>query len=383
MPVFRDAVAFYLKVNPKSKMFSGKGLILGGSFANELNLEESKVRVGDLSAHLIDEINPAVNLFRIPDKQTALIADWSEKLPKLVQMSSNANITNISGVPSWFLTLIKEVIASEKVAKISDVWPNLEVFFHGGISFEPYRDIYKKLTDSEKMHFVETYNASEGFFAAQNDLSDSSMLLLIDRGVFFEFVPIVQPDSEPITLAELQEGKIYKLIITTAAGLWRYDIGDTILVSSVNPLKIKIAGRTQCFINAFGEEVMEHNTDYALARACEATGAAVSNYTVAPLYATDSSRGCHQWFVEWEQPPQNIHDFIEILDRSLQEVNSDYQAKRSHNIFLDLPCMVSLHAGTFNCWLQAVGSKKLGGQRKVPRLSNNRDIADAILAYHK
>lgn len=263
--------------------------------------------------------------------------------------------------------------------KISDVWPNLEVFFHGGISFEPYRDIYTHLTDPAKMHFVETYNASEGFFAVQNDPSDHSLLLILDNDIFYEFHDIAAPASAPVPMWEVEEGRVYELIITSSNGLWRYRLGDTVRVTSVNPLKIKIAGRTKTFINAFGEELMEDNAERAIAQACRATGATVRNYTAAPVYATDHSKGRHQWLIEWLTPPDDTGLFAEELDKALREVNSDYDAKRSHTIFLDPPLVTTLPDGTFDRWLRSVGTGKLGGQRKIPRLSNDRIIVDAVL----
>lgn len=374
-----DCVAHYLRINPNSRIFSGKAFVLGGSFANEVNPPDSRVKIGDLSATLIRRINPLANHFRVPDMKTALLPDWLDKLPALVEASKDADITNLSGVPSWFLTVIKNVMKARGVEKISDAWPNLEVFFHGGISFEPYRKIYESITDSEKMHFVETYNASEGFFAVQNDLSDPAMLLIIDNDIFYEFLDINSPDAIPVPLWEVEAGKVYEVIITSSNGLWRYRLGDTVRVDSVNPVKIRIAGRTKTFINAFGEELMEENAERAIASACRLLNAEISNYTAAPVYATGKERGHHQWLMEWARTPKNIDEFGKILDEELRKLNSDYDAKRNHTIFLDPPEIVSVPPGTFNRWLRSVGTGKLGGQRKVPRLSNNRNIADQIL----
>lgn len=374
-----NCVAHYLRTNPESRLFSGKSFILGGSFANTLGISDPKIHIGDLSATLINRINPLANIFRIPDKNTALLHDWKEKLPRLVESSIHADITNISGVPSWFLTVIKEVIKARGAEKISEVWPNLEVFFHGGISFEPYRDIYKYLTDAHKMHFVETYNASEGFFAVQNDPDDHAMLLLIDNDVFYEFIEITDPSATPKPIWEIEKNKIYELVITSSNGLWRYRLGDTVRIDSIDPVKIRIAGRTRTFINAFGEELMEDNAERAIAEACRQTGSEISNYTAAPVYATDHSKGRHQWIIEWLTPPRDIERFAGILDKELRKVNSDYDAKRSNTIFLDPPLMTTVPKGTFDNWLANVGNGKLGGQRKVPRLSNDRKIADVIL----
>lgn len=374
-----DCVAHYLRYNPNSRLFSGKGFILGGSFASELKPSDPRVRVGDLSATLINKINPLANFFRVPDKRTALIPNWKRKLPALVEASEKENITNISGVPSWFLTVIKEVMKKRGVEKISDVWPNLEVFFHGGISFEPYREEYQRITDESKMHFLETYNASEGFFAVQNDPSDHSMLLIVDNDVFYEFISIENPEKGAVPLWKLEAGKVYEMVITSSNGLWRYRLGDTVRVTQLNPVKITIAGRTKCYINAFGEELMEENAEKAVASVCASTGAGIRNYTVAPVFAAGNRHGRHQWIVEWDIEPDDKERFAQMLDDALRKENSDYDAKRTGDIFLDRLELVTVPEGTFDRWLRTVGNHKLGGQRKIPRLANDRRIADAIL----
>lgn len=375
-PGTSDVVAHYLKMNPLSRIFSGKSLILGGSFANELNLK-GNVKVGDLSATLIDRMPKLADMVRVPEKRIALMEDWSEKLPALAGAASKANITNISGVPSWFLTVIKEVCRIRNVDKVSEVWPNLEVFFHGGIDFRPYRKEYEALTDPKKMHFMETYNASEGFFAFQNDFEDHSMLLILDGAVFYEFEPL--GGGSPLSAWEVENGKTYELLISSSNGLWRYHLGDTVTVTSINPVKIRIAGRTRSFINAFGEEVMEDNANRAIESACEATGASIANYTAGPYYAHNNRRGHHQWLIEWNKEPDSMEKFKEVLDKTLQDVNSDYQAKRAHTIFLDPPEIITARPGLFDDWLSHAGNHKLGGQRKVPRLNNNRKLLDLML----
>lgn len=375
-PGTADVVAHYLRMNPGSRLFSGKSLILGGSFANELRLKPG-VKVGDLSATLIDRMPRLADMMRVPEKRLALMEDWSMKLPALAKAAADSYITNISGVPSWFLTVLKEVCRIKGTEKVSDVWPGLEVFFHGGIDFRPYRKEYEALTDSGKMHFMETYNASEGFFAFQNDFSDPGMLLIIDGSVFYELEPLA--GGAPIPLWEAVKGKTYELLISSSNGLWRYHLGDTVTVTDTDPVKIRIAGRTRSFINAFGEEVMEDNANRAIAAACEATGASIANYTAGPRYAADSRRGCHQWLIEWNQKPGDMQLFRDTLDNTLQQVNSDYQAKRAHTIFLDPPEIITVRPGLFDEWLSLTGNHKLGGQKKVPRLSNNRDLLDKLL----
>ncbi|MCM1450985.1 MAG: GH3 auxin-responsive promoter family protein [Clostridium sp.] len=373
-------VAFYLDENPASRMFSGKGLILGGSFANELASLPAGVKVGDLSANLIDAINPLVGLFRVPGKKIALMADWKEKLPALAHAVAKENVTNISGVPSWMLTVLKRILEDAGKTNISDIWPNLEVFFHGGIAFAPYAREYREIMPIG-MNYVETYNASEGFFGTQIEYSEKAMMLLAKQGVFYEFVPLEQvgeafpEDAVPLWGVEL--GRTYALVISACNGLWRYAIGDTVMVDQRHPVMITIAGRTKSYINAFGEELMVHNAEAAIAKACAAQGCAIANYTAAPVYASGKRRGRHQWMIEWEHSPRDLEAFADELDRRLQEENSDYQAKRAGSLFLDRLEIVDAKPGLFDAWLGLTG--KLGGQRKVPRLCNDRNIMDKLI----
>ena len=375
-----DTVAHYLNLNPDSRVFDGKAFILGGSFANEIH-PGNNVKVGDLSANLIDNMNPLANLVRIPSKQIALLEDWSVKLPALAEASLNQNVTNISGVPSWFLSVIKEVLKRKSVDNIHDVWPNLEVFFHGGISFRPYREQYNAITDCSKMHYLETYNASEGFFAVQTSWDSPGMMLIPDSGIFYEFIPLSETDKEfPETVAidGVEKGKTYELVISSSNGLWRYRLGDTVRIEQTNPVKITIAGRTKHFINAFGEELMVYNADEALEHTLKECGGAIANYTVAPVFATRTSKGRHEWLIEFEQMPDNMEQFAETLDRHLKEANSDYEAKRFQNLFIDRLTIVTARHGIFDEWLKNRGGK-LGGQRKIPRLSNDRTIMEELL----
>lgn len=374
-----DVVSRYLAMNPDSRLFSGKSFILGGSYANELALTDRRVKVGDLSATLIDCINPLANLERIPDKATALLPDWERKLPALVEAGLRADVTNISGVPSWFLTVLKQILARAGAGSIHEVWPNLEVFFHGGIAFGPYRSEYDAITDASKMHYVETYNASEGFFAVQDRADSHAMLLLADCGVFYEFLPEGASEGfEALPMWQVEEGKVYELVITSCNGLWRYRLGDTVRVVTTDPVRIVIAGRTKAFINAFGEELMVYNADRALEHACKECGVTLVDYTAAPVYASSGKRGHHQWLVEFAGEKPDMERFAALLDEYLRGENSDYDAKRSKNIFLDSPEVIAVPHGLFDRWLGATG--KRGGQRKVPRLSNNRKVADSVLA---
>lgn len=369
-----DSVAHYLRSNPRSRLFSGKAMILGGSFANELSISDPRVRVGDLSATLISKINPLANLFRVPDKRIALLPDWEVKLPALVAAAKDKNVTNISGVPSWFRTVLKAILKEKGAESLAEVWPGLEVFFHGGISFDPYREEYKHLTAGLDMHYVENYNASEGFFAVQNDPADHAMLLTVDNDIYYEFIPVGKGEDAIVDISGLEVNGIYEMVISSSNGLWRYRIGDTVHVKSLNPVKIEVAGRTKCFINAFGEELMEENAEHAIAEVCRLTGASILNYTAAPVYAEGNRRGRHQWLIEWGTPPPDKEEFARSLDAELRKLNSDYDAKRTGDIFLAMPIISDAEPGSFDCWLRTHGSGKLGGQRKVPRLSNDRSI---------
>jgi hypothetical protein len=364
-----DCVALYLSMNPASRFFSGKGLILGGSH-KPAELAPG-IHVGDLSACLIQNVSPAVNLIRTPSKRIALMDEWEAKLKALTTATMEVNVTSISGVPSWMMGLIKNVLAAKGAKDLTEVWPNLEVFFHGGISFTPYREQYKQLIPSAKMHYVETYNASEGFFAIQNDWADSSMLLMIDLAVFFEFIPMDEfdrADRKVVPLWEVELGKNYAMVISTP-GLWRYIIGDTVQFTSRDPYKIRITGRTKSYINAFGEELMVSNADEAMARTCAEMQATVADYTVGPTFATGHSKARHTWIIEFETAPADVEAFADLLDRNLQAVNSDYEAKRYKGIFLDRLELIVAPRGLFHDWLKHKG--KLGGQHKIPRLSNS------------
>lgn len=373
------SLAAYLHHHTDSHVFGGKNFILGGSYANELHTP-SGAKVGDLSATLIDRINPLVNLFRIPGKEVALMENWEEKLPALVEASLHADVRSISGVPSWFLTVLKRVIQRADATTIHDVWPNLEVFFHGGIAFGPYKEQYARITNPSLMRYWENYNASEGFFGVQARPGSPNMRLLMNTDVFYEFIPTDNPNATPIPAWQVKQDEIYALLITSSNGLWRYPLGDTVKIRSLAPLEITIAGRTKHFINAFGEEVMVFNTDAALEKACAQTGAQVLNYTAAPVYAGNHSRGRHQWLVEFATPPADIAAFAQILDTALQAENSDYQAKRAGGIFLDCLSVETATPGLFDHWLASTG--KLGGQRKVPRLSNDRRFIDPMLSMN-
>lgn len=377
----KDAVVWYLRNNPKSKIFDGKALILGGSHAPNYNLSDSLV--GDLSAILIENINPLVNLVRVPKKSTALLSDFEIKRDRIAQEAMKQNVTNLSGVPSWMLSVLTRVMELSGKQHLNEVWPNLEVFFHGGVAFTPYRNQYQRLITSPQMHYMETYNASEGFFGLQDDPSDAAMSLMIDYGVFYEFIPMDEFDNENPTvlpLWEVETGRNYAMVISTSSGLWRYIIGDMIRFTEVNPYKFIITGRTKSFINAFGEELIVDNAEKGLAEACRRTGAEVLEYTAAPVFMDNNGKCRHQWVVEFSREPENIAEFARILDENLQQINSDYEAKRYKNITLQPLELIKARPSVFNDWLKQKG--KLGGQHKVPRLCNNRDIIEQILVLN-
>ncbi|MBR1389688.1 MAG: GH3 auxin-responsive promoter family protein [Prevotella sp.] len=371
-----DAVVMYLQNNPNSRLFDGRALILGGSHAPNYNLKDSLV--GDLSAILIENINPLVNLVRVPKKQTALLSDFEIKRDRIAHEAMNKNVTNISGVPSWMLSVLTRMMEITGKTHLEEVWPNIEVFFHGGVAFTPYRKQYEQLITSPDMHYMETYNASEGFFGLQNDPSDQSMLLMLDYDVFYEFIPMDSGKTNtPVPLWAVETGKNYAMVISTSCGLWRYEIGDTIQFTSTNPYKFIISGRTKHFINAFGEELIVDNAERGLAYACQQTGAEVSEYTAAPVFMDDKAKCRHQWVIEFAKRPDDLQQFASLLDKHLQEVNSDYEAKRYKDITLQHLEIIEARPNLFNDWLKLHG--KLGGQHKVPRLSNSRETIEQLI----
>ncbi|MBP5386848.1 MAG: GH3 auxin-responsive promoter family protein [Prevotella sp.] len=377
-----DSVAIYFRNNPKSRMFDGKSLILGGSHQPNYNASDSLV--GDLSAILIENINPIANIARVPKKKTALLSDFEVKRERIARETMNKDVTNMSGVPSWMLSVLTRVLDITGKKHICDVWPNLEVFFHGGVAFTPYRQQYEELINIPGMHYMETYNASEGFFGQQDDPADPSLLLMLDYDIFYEFIPMDEFGKENpavVPLAAVETGKNYAMVISTSCGLWRYVIGDTIMFTSKNPYKFLITGRTKHFINAFGEELIVDNAEKGLEHACHLTGAEVLEYTAAPVFMDGHAKCRHQWLIEFVKEPADLQQFADILDRKLQEINSDYEAKRYKDITLQHLEIVKAKHDLFNLWLKTKG--KLGGQHKVPRLSNNRIIIDELLKLNQ
>lgn len=334
---------------------------------------------GDLSAILIENAPFWVDIIRTPKQKIALLEDFEEKLELITKCTVNENVTSISGVPSWYLVLIKQILAFTGKNNLLDVWPNLEVFFHGGISFTPYREQYKKLIAGDQMHYMETYNASEGFFGIQDDPGKNDMLLMLDYGIFYEFIPVDKigsGDPPAYTIADVKTGINYAIIISTNSGLWRYMMGDTIVFTSLDPHRFKISGRTKHFINVFGEEVIVDNADKALDAACKATDAVIAEYTAGPVFMNTKSKGSHEWIIEFEKFPTDLVLFTDELDNNLKAINSDYEAKRYKDLNLVLPLVKPVPRGTFNKWLKT--KNKLGGQNKVPRLSNSREYIEDL-----
>jgi hypothetical protein len=373
----KDLLAIYNMQHPGTKIFTGKNLTLGGS--HRINQYNNASLYGDLSAILLENSPWWVELIRTPKHKIALLDDFEEKLEMITKSTINENVTSISGVPSWYLVLIKQILNYSGKKDLLEVWPNLEVFFHGGISFIPYYEQYRKLINSDQMNYMETYNASEGFFGIQDDSSSKDMLLMLDYGIFYEFIPAdkISSDSAPAyTIEEVETGVNYAIIISTNCGLWRYMMGDTIAFTNLSPYKFRITGRIKHFINVFGEEVIVDNANKALDIACKATGSIISEYTAGPVFMDTTSKGSHEWIIEFEKEPPDISMFADSLDNALKSVNSDYEAKRYKDISLDFPIVRSVPCGTFNKWLKT--KDKLGGQNKVPRLSNNREYIEDI-----
>lgn len=376
----KDLLSLYCNNHPETLIFDGKGLTIGGS--QQINQHDGNKEsfYGDVSAVIMSNLPYWTKFVRTPNLDIALMDEWEEKIEKMAEHTLNENVTSISGVPTWTIVLLQRILEITGKTDIREVWPNLEVFFHGAVAFGPYRNIFNELIKSSDMRYMETYNASEGFFGIQDEPGAEDMLLMLDYGIFYEFIPfdhINKVEPKVIGLDEVELGQHYALLISTNAGLWRYYIGDTIVFTSLNPYKIKISGRTKHFINAFGEELVVENAEKAIATACEKTGALINNFTAAPKYFEQNEQGSHEWIVEFEQAPSDLEEFVKILDATLRELNSDYDAKRHKSIALKMPIIHRAAPGTFYQWMKKRG--KLGGQNKVPRLSNSREYLDDLL----
>jgi hypothetical protein len=373
----KDLLCMYLNNNENSALFNGKNLRLGGS--KEL-YEENGTTFGDLSAILIDNMPFWAEFSSTPGNKVSLMSDWEYKMQAIVNETVNENVTSLAGVPSWMLVLLNNVLENTDNKTILDVWPNLEVYFHGGVSFLPYVDQYKSIIPSKSFKYYEIYNASEGFFAIQDRNHSNELLLMLDYGIFYEFIPMQThgtPTEILLSLSEVKKGVNYAIVITTNAGLWRYKIGDTVMFTSTTPYRIKVTGRTKHFINVFGEELIIENTDKALKIVAKKTNSEIVDYTVAPIFMEGKSKGAHEWIIEFKTPPKDLNYFGELLDNSLKSLNSDYEAKRYNNITLDKPKIHAAKQGLFYKWMKR--NNKLGGQHKVPRLSNSRQFLEALL----
>ncbi|MBL4578000.1 MAG: GH3 auxin-responsive promoter family protein, partial [Flavobacteriales bacterium] len=374
----KDVLTIYCNNNPDTEMFSGKSLTLGGS--NQLNNFSNDSYTGDLSAILIKNTPYWVELIRTPDRSIALLDGFEKKIEEIAKTTLSENVTTISGVPSWTLILLRHILAKSGKDNLLEVWPDLELFIHGGINFGPYREQYEKLIPSAEMNYLETYSASEGFFGIQDRSDSKDMLLMLDYGIYYEFIPKEEMENEQpntISLSEVELNTTYALVISTNAGLWRYKIGDTIRFTSLDPYRVQVAGRVKHFINAFGEELIIDNAEQALGIACKKSDAVISEYTAGPIYMSDKGAGAHEWLIEFERKPKDLRYFTETLDNALKSINSDYEAKRSGNFTLKLPIVQEMPKGIFFDWMKLRG--KLGGQNKVPRLSNDRKYLDEII----
>jgi hypothetical protein len=362
-------------------LFDGKTLSLAGSHKEDEN--NIFARNGDLSAILLENLPTWAEFFRAPEPSIALMSEWEEKMDKIARAIMHENLTCVSGVPSWMMVLLGHTLKLSGKKRLADLWPDMEVFIHGGVHFDPYKEQFKAMFNPIDINFWEVYNASEGFFGIQDSLSRNDLLLMLDYGIYYEFLPLenLEAKSPTLSLSEVKEGVNYALIISTSGGLWRYLIGDTIRFTSLSPHKFTITGRIRNFINAFGEELIMDNAEKALMIACERTDAIISEYTVAPVYMDNKAKGTHEWLIEFKQPPTNKNYFAEALDNALKSLNSDYEAKRYKDMTLTIPRIVSLPEGTFYEWMKSRG--KLGGQNKVPRLYNDRRFVDEILSSIK
>lgn len=377
----KDMLCLYLNNNEDSQLFTGKSLRLGGS---KQLYEDNNTFFGDLSAIIIDNLPFWAEYSSTPSNKVSLMSEWNEKMQAIVEETKNINVTSFAGVPSWMMVLFNNVLNETGTGNLLEVWPNAEVYFHGGVSFEPYREQYKKMFPSDLFKYYEIYNASEGFFGIQDLNNSSDLLLMLDYGVFYEFIPMEvfgTSKQKAIPLSEVQLNKNYALVITTNSGLWRYLIGDTVRFTSLYPYRIRITGRTKHHINVFGEELMIENTDKAIAKTCETFNVELVEYTVAPVFMKDREKGAHEWIIEFRKDPINIDEFAETLDKNIQAINSDYEAKRYNNMTLNPLVLKIARHGLFHDWLSK--KDKLGGQNKIPRLSNDREYVEQLLELNK
>ena len=376
----KDMISIYVNNYPDTKLFTGKTLAIGGSHQINTLDKNAGSQYGDVSAVIMKNLPFWVQMNRTPSLETALMENWDEKIEKMARETAEENVTNITGIPTYTVVLIEKILQNTGAKNILEVWPNLEVFVHGAVSFTPYRALFQKLIPSPNMRYLETYNATEGFFGIQDQPDSDEMLLMLDYGIYYEFIPMddfKDEESRPVDLQDVVLGKSYAVVISTNAGLWRYIIGDTIKFTSMDPYRIKISGRTKHFINAFGEEVDVENAEIAIAAACKATHATIDNFTAGPQYYGEGTRGCHEWIVEFSEPPSDLENFTKVLDETIRKNNSDYDAKRKNDMALKPPLVHVAPKGTFYRWMKKRG--KLGGQNKVPRLANNRDFLDDLL----
>jgi len=373
----KDLLCLYLNNNEDSQLFVGKSLRLGGS---KQLYEDNNTFFGDLSAILIDNMPIWAEFSSTPSSSISLMGDWESKMPAIINETINENVTSLAGVPSWMMVLLNKTLEQTGKQNMLDIWPNAEVYFHGGVNFDPYREQYKKLFPKDNFQYYEIYNASEGFFALQDLNNSNDLLLMLDYGIFYEFIPMDtfgQPTQKVIRLSEVELNKNYAVIITTNSGLWRYSIGDTIRFTSLNPYRIRVTGRTKHHLNVFGEELMVENTEMALTATCKELNCEIIDYTVAPIFMKGKQQGAHEWMIEFKKLPENMVTFGEVLDKNIQNLNSDYEAKRYNNMTLNPLVLNVARTSLFYDWLK--DNDKLGGQHKIPRLSNDRNYMEQLL----
>lgn len=380
----RDMIALYVRNYPDTKIFTGKNLSIGGSQENKFSNRKKDIQTGNISAIVMKNLPSWAQYSRTPNLDLTMMGNWEEKIKKIAAVTSKQRVASMAGSPMWLLLLLQQILEDNKVQYIQDVWPDLEVFFHGSVSFTPYRPLFQKIDRDNRLRYMDIYNATEGFFGLQDQPNDPSMLLMLNYGIFYEFIPAEDFESESpkvLSLSEVEEGKNYSMVISTNSGLWRYKIGDTVKFTSTSPYRFTISGRTKHCINIFGEDLFIEHAEQGLSAASEKTGAIVENYTAAPKYYGEGKKGYHEWVVEFAQPPKDMEEFSRFLDQKLCEINTDYAEKRKLNTAIEKPFVHNVPHGTFYTWLKNSG--KLGGQHKVPRLSNSRELVEEILTLAK
>lgn len=376
----RDMLAFYFQNYPDNRVFSGKNLSIGGSQVSNFSGDKNGIYTANISAIVMKNLPFWAQFKRTPGLEVTMMNNWEDKVKKIAEITTKQDVTSLAGSPMWMLLLLQHIVREQKIESIQDIWPNLEVFFHGSVSFSPYRQLFRNLDRNNSLRYLEIYNATEGFFGLQDQANDPSLLLMLNYGIYYEFIPekdFESPNPQVIPLSEVETGRNYSMVISTNSGLWRYKIGDTVKFTSTNPYRFVISGRTKHCINVFGEDLFAEQAEKALSRACDKTGAILQDFTAAPFFYDQQKKGYHEWLVEFVKSPENLREFTDILDMELRELNEDYAEKRKLNIAIESPVVREMPSGTFYQWLKR--KDKLGGQHKIPHLSNSRDFLEELL----